>query len=422
MAFLDRPVELILIIAEFSAIDGGLLHLAASGCRRLNLLLVPLLFARRSNSLGKSYRRNAYRPPRARNRVLRHIWYAQSRRLVLPIPYNVTVHLRGIFAAAHAVNWLTTRLHHLGHLRFNPFGAGKAAKELVEWSAVAVPVRNSVAGREDYSVTVYNESNRGCVVDPIPFEHVFPAGEEDSDAPRALTSILRPVPPRAPLPLPANPRLTTFTIRTPFLFDTTFFPWTIHLCNTAPLTSLSLMHINFAHYGWALILPKLTMGGLKELRVLRCQTLVMSDLVQFLAWHVQITVLDLGGSGVLRAFMPPILLVTLRLLSLNALDVPPPSHITHRLAGWLLYFPGPPDFSAPTYSPTTTFFSSFSLWSGPFASTAAKNGQRWYPALRNITAHSVKSWNTKDGDDPSGPHHAAQLALAGVCCSAGCEG
>ncbi|KAJ6458709.1 hypothetical protein C8R45DRAFT_1031416 [Mycena sanguinolenta] len=85
MAFLDLPVELILIIAEFSAIDGDLLHLAAS-CHQLNLLLVPLLFARchfalssltptvtpgRSNSLGKSYWWNAYRPPRARYRVFR---------------------------------------------------------------------------------------------------------------------------------------------------------------------------------------------------------------------------------------------------------------------------------------------------------------------------------------------------------------
>ncbi|KAJ6454227.1 hypothetical protein C8R45DRAFT_628966 [Mycena sanguinolenta] len=194
------------------------------------------------------------------------------------------------------------------------------------------------------------------------------------------------------------------------------------------------MHINFAHYDWALILRKLTMGELKELRVLRCKTLAMPDLVQFLARHVQITILDLGGCEMLGALTPPISArysaSTFTEPTVAAASpaeegtTPTPEtflpHLTSLTASpeWLLYFLGPPDFSAPTYSPTTTFFSKFSLWSGPFVSTATTNGRQWYPTLRNITAYSVKSWSAKAGDDPSGPYHAAQLARARACAAA----
>ncbi|KAJ6454228.1 hypothetical protein C8R45DRAFT_1038399, partial [Mycena sanguinolenta] len=140
MSFLALPVELILIIAELSAIDDGLLHLAAA-CRQLNLLLVPLLFARCHFTLSSLTPTGDVGPlkftgERVSGGTLTVLPALGIASFVTSIPtldvsffpHNLTVHPCEVFAAAHAVNWLTIRLR-LGHLCFNPFGAGEAAKE-----------------------------------------------------------------------------------------------------------------------------------------------------------------------------------------------------------------------------------------------------------------------------------------------------
>ncbi|KAJ6450394.1 hypothetical protein C8R45DRAFT_1114130 [Mycena sanguinolenta] len=428
---LDLPNELILIIAQFSATDDdGLLHLAAS-CRRLNLLLVPLLFTRSDFTLPLLTPTGDVGPLKFTRKTLTALPALGIASFVTSISTldvaffasDLALHPQEIFAAAHAVNVLATRLQHLGSLRFNPYGGGEAAKELFSgWSVAVARVLNSAVGRADCSVTVYSGWKGNYVADPRPFEHVFPVAERDSDARRAqagasalrrlllpwrrllpgsnttLTSTLRLAPTPAPLPLPANPRISTFTILTPFLFHVTFLPWTTHLCNTAPLTSLSLMHINLSLYDWSLILPKLSMEALRELSIC-CQTLAMPDLVQFLRRHEGITVLDLRGCETLGAVMPPISAGTTTATPETFLP-----HLTILTASpeHLLYFLAPPDFFFPPAGSSNS-----SLSSAPGT-----------PALRSIISYSVYSWDAKKGDDPSASYYAAQLAGVRACVAA----
>jgi hypothetical protein len=69
------------------------------------------------------------------------------------------------------------------------------------------------------------------------------------------------------LPLCANPAVKTLQIHTPLLFHATFFRWTIHTLNTAPITTLSFACIDLWHYDWALALPLLTLPALADLAV-----------------------------------------------------------------------------------------------------------------------------------------------------------
>jgi hypothetical protein len=68
-------------------------------------------------------------------------------------------------------------------------------------------------------------------------------------------------------PHAANPEVTALHIHTSLLFHATFFKWTIHTLNTAPITTLSLGCIDLWHYDWALTLPLLTLPALADLAV-----------------------------------------------------------------------------------------------------------------------------------------------------------
>jgi hypothetical protein len=108
------------------------------------------------------------------------------------------------------------------------------------------------------------------------------------------------------VPVPSHPLLTTLNIHSSFLFHAAFYKWTVHTLNTAPITTLSLSHIDLLHFDWVITLPKLTLPGLTSLKVGQECAIAVPDLTLFLARHPTITTLDLSWHVAIGALTPPL--------------------------------------------------------------------------------------------------------------------
>ncbi|KAJ6495158.1 hypothetical protein C8R45DRAFT_1133443 [Mycena sanguinolenta] len=481
-SFLDLPNELVLIIA--AGLDEDTLLSLAAVCRRLNLLLVPSLFARLHYPLpGPSCGALTFNGETLAALPVFAIASFVTSIADLDVAffaYNRYVLAQEIFGAAHALDALAKRLTHLGHIRFNPYVAGHSAKELFGWSDAVCAFLNSAVGRGDCAITVYSGLRDDYVADPRPFAHVFRSApqanaEDHASRVRPLTTIahrvqrafaslfrlpwrrapplppfhcpasmstmadvestLRPSPLPHPILLPVKLRLTTLAIHAPFLLHATFFSWTLHVLNTAPLTSLSLANIDLSLYDWALILPKLE---LRELRALtlgaRC-AIAVPDLDCFLLRHAGVEALDLGAhTGAVGALVPGIAARAaaashLQHTTTETTETPTPEkflpHLTSLTATpeYLLYLLAPPDFdfAAPAWA-VPSFAYLFP------SSTPPSTPSLWFPALRTITLSTPASTTlcAHDEDDhvhdgeggTEGGYHSAQMARVRACVGA----
>ncbi|KAF7362603.1 hypothetical protein MVEN_00609100 [Mycena venus] len=374
-SLLDLPNELLLAIAG-RLDDDSLLHLAAS-CKRMNLLLIPGIFARCD-----------YKLPHAFFGALPAQHFNGESLVVLPaigiasfihsideidcafFAYNRYVLPKEIFGAATALNTLAIRLKHLGHLKFNPYVAGYSTHELFGWSNAVAAFLNSAAERGDCAITVYSGFRDDYVADPRPFSHVFRAQGSVARSQsrvtigqrlkRALASLLRfsrrnndgrrssqgadaPVfistpgiesterPSGVKIPFVGKSGLTTLSIESSFLFHANFYRWTLHTINTSPLTSLTLSNIDLSHYDWTLTLPALTIPALTHLTIGPGQcAITVPDLDAFLARHPTIWALDLSFHPAIGALTPP---TTVQMLPRLASLFATPDYLLYFLSG-----------------------------------------------------------------------------------------
>ncbi|KAJ7847506.1 hypothetical protein B0H14DRAFT_3453794 [Mycena olivaceomarginata] len=162
--------------------------------------------------------------------------------------------------AARSLNALITRLLHLGHRRFFPtsYVHPDTNAQLGNWLRTVAGLLNSAMERGDCVITVDGES--GFRAGPRPLGHAI-------DEVRTRSAAVSPTRNKMPFvssivetrAAPSVQSITTFHIHTSLLFHATFFKWTIHTLNTAPITTLSLDGIDLWHYDWGLTLPLVTL-------------------------------------------------------------------------------------------------------------------------------------------------------------------
>ncbi|KAJ7913218.1 hypothetical protein B0H13DRAFT_2659720 [Mycena leptocephala] len=375
--FMELPNELILIIAE-DLDDDSLLHLAAT-CRRVNFLL-PGIFARFGFELPESF--SGLLPSLFINgeslKLLRAIGIASFITSINTIdcvftPQSIlsgglSLKIEDILPPSKALNSLATGLSNLGHLRVNPYARLHATEDISRWLSAVASFLNSAVQRGDCAITVYCvPGGENYTVDPRPFLHFIPdVPPSHALTPRRqaaptfsvlavlqrLVSLFRSFPtvdpdasPPAPrpaeilrstprsgvvtLPLPTHPAVKTLNIRAPLLFHATFYKWTLHVLNTAPITTLSLDFIALSHYDWALTLPALTLPALSSLTIGPQPTISVPDLTRFLARHSAIHTLDLSFHLAIGPLAPPVVVLERLLPRLETLRATP---------DYLLYF------------------------------------------------------------------------------------
>ncbi|KAF7344898.1 F-box domain-containing protein [Mycena venus] len=274
--------------------------------------------------------------------------------------------LRPLFSSAllaiRSLNSLATRLSHLCHLRFKPYVPLNSTDELSEWLQSVAVFLNSVIQRGDCSITVDCAPEPDYSADPRPFLHFVPevprtratASLPSRTIPsnfsvlsvlQMLVSFFRPIrtldpqpidipdvlesvvpfsmtpdavesaapdtqsferPPITILPTASHPALKVLSIHGSLLFHATFYRWTLHMLNTAPLTTLSLDFIDLSHYDWALTLPALTLSVLTSLKIGQECAIAVPDLTRFLARHTGIRTLDLSFHVAIGSLSPPL--------------------------------------------------------------------------------------------------------------------
>ncbi|KAJ6529279.1 hypothetical protein B0H19DRAFT_1193534 [Mycena capillaripes] len=344
---LDLPNELLLVISE-QLDDDGLLNLAAI-CKRVNLLLIPGIFARFGFELPAPFCGSLpFLSFSGENLdLLRAIGIAYFVNSIEAIDcaffaYNRYISPKETFGACSALNTLAIRLAHLGHLRFNPYVTGHTTHELFGWSDAMAVLLNSAAGRGDCAITVCSGPKDDYVADPRPFSHAFQVRVSGNATPsqsgttllqrlrRALASVFRlsrgshslprtsalavlssPSEPESierpsgvKIPFLSQSALTTLNIHSSFLLHANFYRWTLHTLNTSPLTTLSLDNIDLSHYDWTLTLPALTLPALTTFEIGQC-AITVPDLDLFLVRHPTIRTLDLPFHPAIGALSPP---------------------------------------------------------------------------------------------------------------------
>ncbi|KAJ6554611.1 hypothetical protein B0H19DRAFT_1154219 [Mycena capillaripes] len=357
-SLLDLPNELLLIISE--DVDGDSLVGLAATCERLYSILMPGIFRPLWLRDPPSYRIFSSLAVTGENlKLLRVIGIAASIMSIDALECDfspkwqisrsayVSLPFSDVLRAASSLPSLTIRLSHLGHLRLNPYATVHSRQELVSWFQALAAVLNSAAQRNHCTVTVYCVPGPDYDADLRPFLHFIPEVPRVTTmkpAPRpspksfvlAILQKLMPFfrhtpksfelhePPKlvagftlrhiAPIqrqavtmvPLPSHPLLTTLNIHSSFLFHAAFYKWTVHTLNTAPITTLSLSHIDLLHFDWVVTLPKLTLPGLTSLKVGQECAIAVPDLTLFLARHPTITTLDLSWHVAIGALTPPL--------------------------------------------------------------------------------------------------------------------
>ncbi|KAJ7747178.1 hypothetical protein DFH07DRAFT_776131 [Mycena maculata] len=371
-SLLDLPNELLHIICQ-DLDDDGLLHLAST-CRRINLLAIPLVFSRCDYELPTSSIPSIHLTS-GNIRLLQALSIASFVTSIDVLDFSM-IHspTPEILDAIRALHALVTRLAHLGHVRLlvSDLYAQKTpqnTEKLRPWPHVMAAMLNTAAQRGDCAITIYG-GTYAYFSDPRPFRHVVaPVAAPPTKPPQptslaqTLAQTLRavfgrlfrpaaaagcpPLLPRPPLiqshanpsplalPPAARPRLTTLNIHSSLLLHATFYPWTLHTLNSAPLTTLSLDNIDLLHYDWALLLPALTLPALTSLAVLRT-AIAVPDLTAFLARHPALRALDLSfhaALGPLVPYAPPHLLP--KLISIHG----PPDCLLYFLAAGDAVYP-----------------------------------------------------------------------------------
>jgi hypothetical protein len=355
-SLLDLPNELLLVISE--DLDGdSLLDLAAT-CERLYSVLIPGIFGLFGLEIPpSSHVLPSLTVTGETLKLLRVIGIAASTKSIDALNCDfawkisrsayVSLPSPDVLRAASSLTSLVIRLSYLGHLRLNPYATVHSRRELASWLQVLAAVLNSAAQRNHCTVTVYGVPGPDYDADPRPFLHFIPEVPRVTTmkpAPRPppksfvlailqkLMPFFRPTPksvelPRPPkpvagstlrhiapiqrqtitmVPVPSHPLLTTLNIHSSFLFHAAFYKWTVHTLNTAPITTLSLSHIDLLHFDWVITLPKLTLPGLTSLKVGQECAIAVPDLTLFLARHPTITTLDLSWHVAIGALTPPL--------------------------------------------------------------------------------------------------------------------
>ncbi|KAJ7352466.1 hypothetical protein DFH08DRAFT_859015 [Mycena albidolilacea] len=354
-SLLDLPNELLLVISEDLDVD-SLVDLAAT-CERLYSVLIPGICDLFGLEIPPSSR---VLPSLAVTgetlKLLRVIGIAAfiksidalncdfawqiSRSAYVSPPFS------DVLRAASSLTSLAIRLSHLGHLRLNPYATVHSRQDLVSWLQALAAVLNSAAQR-NCTVTVYGVPGPDYDADPRPFLHFIPEVPRITimkPTPRPppksfvlailqkLMPFFRPTPksvklPKPPkpiagftlrhiapiqrqtvtmVPVPSYPLLTTLNIHSSFLFHAAFYKWTVYTLNTAPITTLSLSHIDLLHFDWLITLPKLALPGLTSLKIGQECAIAVPDLTLFLTRHPTITTLDLSWHVAIGALTPPL--------------------------------------------------------------------------------------------------------------------
>ncbi|KAJ7499899.1 hypothetical protein FB451DRAFT_47307 [Mycena latifolia] len=342
LSLLDLPNELLLIISE-DLDDDELLHMAST-CARLNLLLVPSVFARCDFEVPSSSS-GSIESISVTGDNLRFIPALGITSFITSIDVidcaftalYKKISSKEIIDAAKGLQALARRLRHFGHLRFNPAVnlSSLTTDQLSRWMLAVAGFLNSASQRGDCTITVCSALDQDFR-DPRPFSHSIPpvprldarappqvafsardiiqsltaalgslfgslkytakvASTQPAVEPLPATPVLQSTqrPSHVALPLVAHSALTTFNIHSSFLFHASFYKWTLHTLNTSPITALSLDCIDLSHYDWNLTLPSLTLPALTTLVIAQC-AIAVPDLSLFLARHPSILTLDLS--------------------------------------------------------------------------------------------------------------------------------
>ncbi|KAJ6582392.1 hypothetical protein B0H19DRAFT_527279 [Mycena capillaripes] len=308
---LNLPNELLLIISEHLD-DHNLMYLATT-CIRLNSLFLPGLYM----SFGLE--------PPPPSGALQTITVTDSESLKLLSVMAITPSVKSIelldsvpsqlptlqdhLLAVRSLKSLAIRLSHLGHVRLNPYASANSADKLSDWLQSLAAFLNSAVRRGDCSISVYSQYGLGYDADLRPFLHSFPRvtapiSPTAQSVERAGTQ--QPIPRSAApcvestdrlgvtrLPFASQAALKCLEIHSSLLFHATFYKWTAHTLDTAPITTLSLDRIDLLHYDWTLTLPLLTLSALTTLTIGQC-AIPVPDLTLFLARHPGIQTLDLS--------------------------------------------------------------------------------------------------------------------------------
>ncbi|KAJ7920562.1 hypothetical protein B0H13DRAFT_2319286 [Mycena leptocephala] len=170
---LEFPNELLLLISEELGTD-DLLHLAGT-CRRMNLLLIPIIFTRfdcdppSSSGELQSLDFTGENLP-----LLLALGIASGVSSVNVIDCALVYDVREDREKVAALNPPARRLSHLGHVRFCPTPDSWVLKsrKLYRYTHAVAACLNSVARRGDCGLTVYT-GWRDDASDSLPFVHTF---------------------------------------------------------------------------------------------------------------------------------------------------------------------------------------------------------------------------------------------------------
>ncbi|KAJ7199355.1 hypothetical protein GGX14DRAFT_467870 [Mycena pura] len=352
------PNELLLLISD--CLDDDALLQLASTCMRANYLLTPVLFTRCNFDPPVSPTGSIDSITFTSNRLvsLQALAIAYFVNSINSISCDMSGTLpKDFLRALTALKVLNGRLSHLGHVYLNPYFSGYRDKlAVVECVQAVAAFLNTAARRKDCAITLFGNDHDSAGLRP--FSHTirstsrhhtgtvestgsdkhrtqhavpndvpraffigrrllrtiagafmswYPSSRKTASAPQVPAEIVMESKERLSphtLPLVRRPAFTTLNVHSSYLLHATFYKWTLHLLNTAPLTALSLDNIDLLHYDWHLVLPALTLPALAVLKIGQCD-IAVCDLTLFLARHPFIRTLDLSFHVARGPLFPP---------------------------------------------------------------------------------------------------------------------
>ena len=114
-----------------------------------------------------------------------------------------------------------------------------------------------------------------------------------STQPKPAYTIIR-RPPMFEVRLPSSkPQIPELSIDGEAMFSASLYPWTLHVLNSAPLTSLSISRVSFALFNWTEILASVTIPSLLYLLLAKVH-IASPDLISFLHRHPTLETLHIS--------------------------------------------------------------------------------------------------------------------------------
>ena len=207
---------------------------------------------------------------------------------------NIKVFLDGRFNAGQLAPLLNACVQRQGlDLNINSHHEAEGGPFIFEFrsnqSADLVPLPNSRTGPSSVtSMTKFlYETIRSIFRLPSTKPADLAALQNDqpiSTQPKPAYTIIR-RPPMFEVHLPSSkPQIPELSIDGEAMFSASLYPWTLHVLNSAPLTSLSISRVSFALFNWTEILASVTIPSLLYLLLAKVH-IASPDLISFLHRH-----------------------------------------------------------------------------------------------------------------------------------------